>query len=279
MAYTIFTTDFDRVVHARDMGPYVDPESHEPLCEHSKLLDPAAGEALASNLGDIEGEAVVLVDMSGSNRGSIAGVVGMVDGICLALEAKGVPFQVLGFTTSSWKGGEPRKAWVEDGRPRNPGRLCDLLHVVFKDRGETWASTRQGFRDAYRHGVLKENVDGEAVRWALSRMQTLSGSHLVHVGDGAPVDDSTQAANHDSGWGTRPMENDLLRGDYARSVGLAEGQGVSMSLIDLSAYDKSAIAFGGRPERSVSMKYAGDPVAAAEQALATAFQPAPSPAP
>lgn len=273
MTYKAYTTEFDRVVHARDLEdptPFSGWANGDPH-EESKLLPEAFASELAAGLedGGPDGETVVLVDMGGSIRGSLKGIVAMVDGIALALEAKGAPFQVLGYTTVGWKGGESRKLWLAQERPGHPGRLCDLLHVVFKDRDETWASTRQHFRDTMRRGVMKENVDGEAVRWAVSRMDPGDGARLVHVGDGASVDDSTLAVNPSA----------FLRDDYEAAVREAEGRGVEVTLLETSAPPAREPLKGFRPARHVVIPYDDGTPAMAAAAIEAAFGRDPTPAP
>lgn len=268
--YRIYETRFDREVHARDLQPssakaWNDGDPHE----NSKLLPPDSGAALAEGLGEFDGEAIVLVDMSGSTRSSIPGVVSLVDGVALALEAKGAPFQVLGYTTTSWKGGESRKQWIEDGRPPHPGRLCDLLHVVFKTRDESWAETRDAFREAIRHGNLKENIDGEAIRWALSRLDRRDGARIVHVGDGSSVDDATLSVN----------PKDYLTDDYERAIAEADAKGVTTTLVEANAYPPKHPEGFFRPQRYVFLDYVPEGPSMAEAAIAAAFADAPAPTP
>lgn len=135
-----------------------------------------------------------LLDNSGSMRGrQIAALVGLLGRIGPLLEETGVPFEVLGFTTRSWKGGHSREGWIADGRPPAPGRLCDLRHVIYKDAAASWDPDPMCLMLA--EGFLKENVDGEALLWAAERARALGGGTILHVTDGTPVDQSTLAAN------------------------------------------------------------------------------------
>ena len=113
----------------------------------------------------------ILVDSSGSMRGRSMTVAAIcADIISTTLERCGVKTEVLGFTTRQWKGGESRKRWVEDGKPENPGRLNDIRHIIFKSADTPWRRGRKNFGLMLREGLLKENVDGEALIWAHDRL-------------------------------------------------------------------------------------------------------------
>ena len=109
----------------------------------------------------------------------------------------GIRYEILGFTTRSWRGGRPRRHWIMAGRPAYPGRLCELLHIVYRSADDTCAGAPQSIRNMMREELLKENVDGEAVMWAAERLRKRPEMRkvLVVVSDGAPVDDATLAAN------------------------------------------------------------------------------------
>jgi cobaltochelatase CobT len=120
------------------------------------------------------------------------------DVACDFLVHLGVSVEVLGFTTVRWKGGKSREKWLRAGRPAHPGRLCDLLHVVYRTIDATGSGVGGwSFRPMLRPDLPKENVDGEAVEWAASRLRSRPNAHkiLLVVSDGAPVDDSTLSAN------------------------------------------------------------------------------------
>jgi len=135
-----------------------------------------------------------LLDNSGSLRGRlIAALVGLMGGIGDALDRAGTPFEILGFTTRSWKGGKPREEWMIAGRPAQPGRLCDLRHIVYKGEGDAWVPENLSLM--LTEGILKENVDGEALLWAAGRGRALGGAVILYVTDGTPMDQSTLAAN------------------------------------------------------------------------------------
>lgn len=139
----------------------------------------------------------LLLDHSGSMRSTRALVIADFAEACAdALSGIGVAVEVLGFTTRSWKGGNSRRDWERRGRPRYPGRLCDLLHIVHRDaRSVQWSPHR--FSVLRQAALYKENIDGEALQWASGRLLDLpqSAKVLIVVSDGAPVDDSTLSAN------------------------------------------------------------------------------------
>ena len=141
----------------------------------------------------------LLIDSSGSMRGrsmTLAAICG--DIIGSTLERCYVKTELLGFTTKHWKGGESRKAWVNQGSPSNPGRLNDLRHIIFKSAEDNFRKARKSFGIMLREGLLKENVDGEALAWAHQRLSKRNEERkiLMVISDGAPVDDSTLSTNH-----------------------------------------------------------------------------------
>ena len=140
----------------------------------------------------------ILVDSSGSMRGRSMTVAAIcADIISTTLERCNVKTEVLGFTTKQWKGGESRKLWMEDGKPENPGRLNDIRHIIFKSADTPWRRGQKNFGLMLREGLLKENVDGEALIWAHDRLarRTEQRKILMVILDGAPVDDSTLSTN------------------------------------------------------------------------------------
>jgi cobaltochelatase CobT len=140
----------------------------------------------------------LLLDCSGSMRGRpIRLAMLTVDVLLQTLERCHVQSELLGFTTKSWKGGESREAWVEAGKPEQPGRLNDLRHVIFKTADQRWQPRRAGLGVLLEAGVLKENIDGEALQWAARRLSLRPEKRkiLLVISDGAPVDDATLAAN------------------------------------------------------------------------------------
>ena len=140
----------------------------------------------------------ILVDSSGSMRGRSMTVAAIcADIISTTLERCNVKTEVLGFTTKQWKGGDSRKLWMEDGKPENPGRLNDIRHIIFKSADTPWRRGQKNFGLMLREGLLKENVDGEALIWAHDRLSRRMEQRkiLMVISDGAPVDDSTLSTN------------------------------------------------------------------------------------
>lgn len=140
----------------------------------------------------------LLIDNSGSMRGRPISVAAMcADILVRTLERCSVKVEVLGFTTRAWKGGQSREKWVNDGKPRNPGRLNDLRHIVYKEADQPWRRARGNLGLMLREGILKENIDGEALLWAHARLCARPEQRriLMVISDGAPVDDSTLSVN------------------------------------------------------------------------------------
>ncbi|HEY0958540.1 MAG TPA: cobaltochelatase subunit CobT [Novosphingobium sp.] len=140
----------------------------------------------------------LLLDNSGSMRGrpiSIAAI--SADVLARTLERCGVKTEILGFTTRAWKGGQSRDAWLAGGKPAQPGRLNDLRHIVYKKADEPWRHARRNLGLMMREGLLKENIDGEALLWAHGRLLARPEDRriLMVISDGAPVDDSTLSVN------------------------------------------------------------------------------------
>jgi len=140
----------------------------------------------------------LLVDSSGSMRGRSMTVAAIcADIISTTLERCNVRTEVLGFTTRQWKGGDSRKKWVEEGKKPNPGRLNDIRHIIYKSADMPWRRGQKNFGLMLREGLLKENVDGEALIWAHDRLIRREEQRkiLMVISDGAPVDDSTLSTN------------------------------------------------------------------------------------
>jgi len=140
----------------------------------------------------------LLIDNSGSMRGrpiSIAAI--SADIMARTLERCGVKTEILGFTTRAWKGGQARELWLTEGRAPHPGRLNDLRHIVYKQADEPWRRARKSLGLMMREGLLKENIDGEALLWAHNRLigRPEERRILMVISDGAPVDDSTLSVN------------------------------------------------------------------------------------
>ena len=140
----------------------------------------------------------LLLDNSGSMRGRpITVAATCADILARTLERCGVKVEILGFTTRAWKGGQAREAWLAAGKPSNPGRLNDLRHIIYKAADAPWRRARKNLGLMMREGLLKENIDGEALDWAHKRLlgRTESRRILMMISDGAPVDDSTLSVN------------------------------------------------------------------------------------
>ncbi len=140
----------------------------------------------------------LLLDNSGSMRGRpITVAATCADILARTLERCGVKVEILGFTTKAWKGGQAREKWLSSGKPPNPGRLNDLRHIIYKSADQPWRRARRNLGLMMREGLLKENIDGEALIWAHNRLLARSEQRriLMVISDGAPVDDSTLSVN------------------------------------------------------------------------------------
>ena len=203
----------------------------------------------------------LLIDNSGSMRGrpiSIAAI--SADILARTLERCGVKTEILGFTTRAWKGGQSREAWLAAGRPPQPGRLNDVRHIVYKQADEPWRRARTSLGLMMREGLLKENIDGEALLWAHARLIARQEDRkiLMVISDGAPVDDSTLSVNSGNylerhlrqviGWieGRSPVElaaigigHDVTR-YYSRAVTIMDAEQLGGTIIEQLAalFDK-----------------------------------------
>ncbi len=140
----------------------------------------------------------LLIDNSGSMRGRPISIAAMsADILARTLERCAVKVEILGFTTRAWKGGQSRERWIADGKATNPGRLNDLRHIVYKSADAPWRRARKNLGLMLREGLLKENIDGEALLWAHNRIVNRPEERriLMVISDGAPVDDSTLSVN------------------------------------------------------------------------------------
>ncbi len=140
----------------------------------------------------------LLIDNSGSMRGRpITVAATCADILARTLERCGVKVEILGFTTRAWKGGQAREAWLQAGKPPTPGRLNDLRHIIYKSADAPWRRARRNLGLMMREGLLKENIDGEALDWAHKRLLARPEQRriLMMISDGAPVDDSTLSVN------------------------------------------------------------------------------------
>lgn len=140
----------------------------------------------------------ILIDNSGSMRGRPIAIAAMTtDIIAKTMERCGVKVEILGFTTRAWKGGRSRELWMDNGRPDMPGRLNDIRHIIYKGADETWRRTHKNLGLMLKEGLLKENIDGEALVWAYNRLAKRGEARkiMMVISDGAPVDDSTLSVN------------------------------------------------------------------------------------
>lgn len=217
--YRIFTKAFDETVRASDLPlllPKQTPMQAESFAEAVTRFESGFsgeritfGEAAAELVRELQGhlteqeraKSIVsfVIDHSGSMRGlRMLSALLAVDAAVDALANAGIDTEILGFTTVNWKGGCARRAWQWAGSPRNPGRLCDIRHIVYSAAGDLvrrpWA-----LRLALHPNLLRENIDGEALQWAGSRLNPRRWDRRVicMISDGVPVDDSTLLANDD----------------------------------------------------------------------------------
>jgi cobaltochelatase CobT len=140
----------------------------------------------------------LLIDNSGSMRGRPITIAALcVDILSRTLERCSVKVEVLGFTTKNWKGGKSREAWTKNDKPKNPGRLNDLRHIIYKGADTQWRQAKNNIGLMLKEGLLKENIDGEAISWAYNRVKKRKEERkiLMVISDGAPVDDSTLSVN------------------------------------------------------------------------------------
>jgi len=140
----------------------------------------------------------LLIDNSGSMRGrpiTIAALCG--DILSRTLERCSVKVEILGFTTKNWKGGKSREEWNKNNKPKKPGRLNDLRHIIYKSADTHWRQSKKNLGLMLKEGLLKENIDGEAISWAFNRLKKRKEERkiLMVISDGAPVDDSTLSVN------------------------------------------------------------------------------------
>lgn len=218
-SYRAYTRRFDRVVSAEDLI-----EEYRPALINGKTIQDVYDEFLnlthtwrmQANIAALEASARVrrriddsklkdmvvtlLVDHSGSMRDQrLLLAMAAVSVAADFLVNFGVKVEILGFTTSTWQGGASRRLWQALGKPPRPGRLCDLLHIIYREGDSAIPGAPRSLCAMQLPGLLKENVDGEAIQWALERlrMRAESRKNLIVFSDGAPVDDSTLVENGD----------------------------------------------------------------------------------
>tara|TARA_Y100001970_G_C14230103_1_gene858050 strand:+ start:95 stop:1870 length:1776 start_codon:yes stop_codon:yes gene_type:complete len=181
----------------------------------------------------------ILIDNSGSMRGKPISVAAIcADILSRTLERCSVKVEVLGFTTKFWKGGSSREKWINNNKPKSPGRLNDLRHIIYKSADTPWRQARKNMGLMLKEGLLKENIDGEALRWAFNKIKKRKEERkiLMVISDGAPVDDSTLSTNL----------SDYLEKDLKNTVNIIQEQS-SVELLaigighDVTRYYKKAV--------------------------------------
>jgi hypothetical protein len=204
--YCAFTKAFDEIVEASELAEQSEIlKLHKYIETFSRALRKIHKTSLSSFLSRFkarEGAPLlsvsILVDNSGSMRGAkITHTAAWCNIIAEWMDRLGISTEFLGYTTRAWKGGQSKDAWIKAGRPTNPGRLNDLRHLIYKSFSASVGATAPNFGMMAREGLLKENIDGEAILWAASRLQQQMSSKkiLFVISDGAPVDDSTLSLN------------------------------------------------------------------------------------
>jgi cobaltochelatase CobT len=271
--YQVFTRAFDETVTAGDLPEVLPKQSPTQLKSFEDAVSSldsefgseriAFGAAAAKLVRDLQESLTaeerkksvvsILVDHSGSMRGlRMLSALLAVDVATDALASAGVDTEILGFTTAGWKGGRARRAWRWAGRPPNPGRLCDIRHIIY-GAADRPSRLPWHLRFALRSDLLRENIDGEALEWAGSRLDPGRWDRRVVcvISDGAPVDDSTLQANENGDLLARHLEAAekklrstgivvgflLIGGEYVRERSLyeraSEPQMAGLSLLAL----------------------------------------------
>jgi cobalamin biosynthesis protein CobT len=206
-SYNVYTRAYDEVIHATaflnelEGGYYGYREKLQ-----SFLISCLAGAKRIDKIpGDPKRPVTFLFDCSGSMRGEpIAQLLPALLIVGDKMAEQGRPFEILGHTTRAWKGGNAREEWIEAGRPRTPGRLNELRHIVFKGHEDNWEGMRLDLALGFKDGLLKENIDGEALEWGAERSTALTDAckgtqgGIVMITDGSPIDDATLSANPES---------------------------------------------------------------------------------
>ncbi|MDR3396442.1 MAG: cobalt chelatase [Pandoraea sp.] len=180
-----------------------------------------------------------LIDCSGSMKAQIESVAMIVDVLSRALDAAGVTNEILGFTTGAWNGGRARTDWLSRGKPRFPGRLNEVSHLIFKDAVTSWRRARTDITSLFKADLFREGVDGEAVEWACERLRSRSANRrlLIVISDGSPMDAATNQVNDEH------YLDHHLREVVAQqqAIGDVEVLGLGVGL-DLSPYYRNSLA-------------------------------------
>lgn len=206
MTYFAYTTIFDELITPTTISEPSDTlklqslllvRSRIQLKAHDSAIK--AAEHLLGSMPDRTKIAItILIDNSGSMRGNkISTVATWISIVSNVLQKVEIPHEILGFTTRAWKGGQSRELWLKDGKPRSPGRLNDVRYLLYKEYRNSFQESLPNFAIMLREGLLKENIDGEALLLARSRIleQTANRRIVLVISDGAPVDDSTLSEN------------------------------------------------------------------------------------
>jgi cobaltochelatase CobT len=244
--YRIYTTEFDETITPPQMPARLEPltprqvqefadtkRQYERLFETDRLRIHEWAAAfirrlIAQRSPEERAKTVVtiLIDHSGSMRGmGILSACLAAEAVWKALDRCGVPTEIIGFTTSLWRGGQARVKWIMDGRPPNPGRLCDLRYILYRTTKDPRGRS-PNLIEALYPGLLKENVDGEAILYAVGRLAEgdWHKKAVVVVSDGAPVDDSTIASNADK---------DILVVHLKQVIGEVRAEGIGLGYVML----------------------------------------------
>lgn len=206
LLYYAYTTEYDEEVFAANLSEASELERlQKSLHLQMRRLEATfrvqireSTDSLAKVRAATPTSVTLLVDNSGSMRGmKIVAAASWAYVVSRILEKFGFQTEVLGFTTRTWKGGQSRERWLQDGKPASPGRLNDLRHIIYKDFASTTEASAPNFGLMVREGLLKENIDGEALLWAHDRAVEHGSDRkvIVVISDGAPVDDSTLSVN------------------------------------------------------------------------------------
>ncbi|MFX4299884.1 cobaltochelatase CobT-related protein [Pseudosulfitobacter pseudonitzschiae] len=246
--YKIFSTKYDMTVSARDLlNKKLDAMLDVPG-DDQRWLDSVAAYVKKAN-GDVINEdpgpgqpVTILLEMGGSMRGeNILTAVSAIEALGDDLDTSGRSFSVLGYTTSQWKGGSSRKDWMEAGRPHPAGRLNDTLHITFKSFSDSWSDCRADLSLPFLAGMLKENIDGEALLWARQAQLDagIEGS-ILHISDGPSMDHSTLSVN-------RPRFLDQHRSEVLADF---QAQGVQCRTINVEKITNDPSLMKSYPEAS-----------------------------
>lgn len=232
LPYRIYTTDYDLEIRGDQLSDALGSPSEEDriewesqwlkLGQHLDAADPASAKPAMGHLSDrlLRQLAVgFLLDHSGSMKGEkILHTAAAAERVALLLMELNVPFELLGFTTQGWHGGRSRKSWLKRRRPRRPGRLCDLLHLIYRTADDTVPFDRSILKPMLRPDLLRENIDGEAIEWAVKRMKAIprDTKALFVISDGMPADDATLLHN----------DPEILSRDLQRVIAEVEKSGI-----------------------------------------------------